>query len=78
MYYDCIEDRHPTITTDTYDNLMSWLEEVKEFVDYDAWCDAVDEHFQYLPKSNNGSIIAFSEASFRHFEILNPTQRINF
>jgi predicted transcriptional regulator len=78
VYYDCKEDKHPTLTTDNYDLLMDWLTEVKEYYDYDEWCDAVDEHFKRLPKSNNGSIVAFSEASFRYFELLNPKQRINY
>lgn len=76
-YYDCIENRHPTVSTQNYDLLMEWLEEIKQSYDYDEWCEIVDEHFNRLPSTNNGSIIAFAEASHRYFDILNPKQLIS-
>jgi predicted transcriptional regulator len=38
-------------------------------IDYDMWQEAVLEHFQKLPKKNNGNILAFLKASFRYFEV---------
>lgn len=38
-------------------------------IDLEEWERAVQEHFETLPKSNNGNIIAFLKASMRYFEI---------
>ena len=33
------------------------------------WEEAVEEHFENLPKSNNGNILAFIKATKRYFDV---------
>lgn len=52
---------------DYISNSIAMLE--NDGVTIDEFTKAVKQHFDNLPKSNNGSIIAFLETSKRHFDI---------
>lgn len=69
VYCEYMQDPHPTLTYGNYYKLMEFIGMVKEFNEYDDWCDAVDDHFANLPETNNGSIVAFMYSSFKYFEI---------
>lgn len=62
---------HVRLREQQYDDLLSWVSDLVEYgVDEEYFEDAVMEHFESLPPSNNGNILAFMKASMRYFEVL--------
>lgn len=58
------------LITDRQLNYIEWaISEIKQLHDLSEFTKAVKQHFDNLPKSNNGSIIAFLETSKRHFDV---------
>lgn len=61
---------HVRVTKDNEALIYDSVAELKEYgVDYEQWQAVVIEHFDDLPKTNNGSILPFLKASFRYFEV---------
>lgn len=69
-YKDYMDKDHPRVT----DEQESYIEEIIKLlqdneVDYQRWQTEVINHFENLPKSNNGNILAFLMAIKRRFDI---------
>jgi hypothetical protein len=60
---------HMRVTFEQEQRIMDFIHEVEGWHDTDYFEEQVMEHFETLPKSNNGNILAFIQASFRHFEV---------
>ena len=73
IYLETMKDfgyRHKRISNKNFDYIKSAINEIKEYdIDTDRWQDAVTEHFEKLPKSNDGDILAFLKAAARYFEV---------
>lgn len=56
-YIEVMGKEHPTVTKKQLANLEEFIEDmdIKEY-EYDEW---IDEYFEQLPESNNGSVLAF-------------------
>jgi hypothetical protein len=68
VYADVMQDRHPTLTIENKEKLDRLIEYVKDYYDYETWCDSVDDHFDKLPARNNGSIVSFMHSSGIYFD----------
>jgi len=61
---------HMRIKADDIEYIEDIIESLKvEDIDYDIWVEEVTNHFDNLPKSNNGNIIAFLSISKRIFGV---------
>lgn len=60
---------HVGITNQQLQTIKDGLNEIEQWVEYDDWVEAVEEHFRTLPKGNNGNILAFLKASYRYFQV---------
>lgn len=76
LYYNKhFSKAHMQIKESNYIELKSWIVElVSSGIDKDFYIEQVHEHFNSLPKRNNGNILSFMEASYRYFEVNNPKQ----
>lgn len=62
--------KHKRVTTDNMQYIINAIETIRSYdIDIKEWIEAVNEHFNNLPKNNDGDIMAFLKASFRYFEI---------
>lgn len=62
--------KHPKVTYEKVQHVLNQIEYLESFDVLDGeWEEKVIEHFDNLPDKNNGNILAFIEASQRHFEI---------
>lgn len=69
-YYRRFNKDHPRVTIDQREYIEACIETIKSYGVTDRdWREAVRDHFNNLPKSNNGNILAFLKASFRYFEV---------
>jgi len=74
-FYRKFNKNHMQITENNLDTIIDWLIELTSSeVDTDFWNEQVNEHFNNLPKGNNGNILYFMECSHRFFEVPNPKQ----
>lgn len=65
-----MKKKHPRVSEDNYAFVINQIEHLKSFdVTEENWKEQVVDHFTVLPKSNNGSIVAFLHASHRYFEV---------
>jgi len=55
------------LTTKNYDYILNEVKELKDGVDLETWEEQVLEHFENLPKGNDGDILPFLKASRRYF-----------
>ena len=63
---------HKRISNNNVDYILSAIEKLRELdIDDETWIKATEEHFQYLPKNNDGDILSFLKATMRYFEIDN-------
>jgi predicted transcriptional regulator len=64
---------HVKVTPEQEKYINHCIAEIKDTYDIEleTWQEEVVNHFENLPKSNNGNILAFLKASHRYFEI-NP------
>lgn len=60
---------HMRVSKENLDYIYKAIAIFSENVPFDEWKDKVREHFETLPSTNNGSILAFFKASYRYFEI---------
>ena len=60
---------HMRVSKENLDYIYKAIAIFSENIPFDEWKDKVREHFETLPSTNNGSILAFFKASFRYFEI---------
>jgi len=73
--YKCIffkfkRKQHPKITEEQLWNIKERIEKLKEYgVEADYFEKQTYEHFETLPKTNNGNILAFLTAMRRYFDI---------
>jgi len=56
-------------TTDNLNYIQTSINTIREYIDIDNWIIGVKEHFENLPKNNDGDIVCFLKASSRYFEI---------
>jgi hypothetical protein len=65
--------KHVKVTPEQEKYINHCIAEIKDTYDIEleTWQEEVVNHFENLPKSNNGNILAFLKASHRYFEI-NP------
>ncbi|WP_160044697.1 hypothetical protein [Paenibacillus sp. USDA918EY] len=62
--------QHMRITQEQYQSISERIEELQSFgVTADEWEAEVRDHFENLPKSNNGNIIAFLHTAPRRFDV---------
>lgn len=62
--------KHMRIYPEQLDYIDECISVLKcEDVDIEEWAVQVKKHFDTLPKSNNGNILAFLPASYRYFEV---------
>lgn len=62
--------KHMRVSKESYDYILTAIGILRSSdIDYDEWRQQVVNHFNNLPKSNNGNILAFLKASHRYFEI---------
>ena len=73
IYLETMKDfgyKHKRISDKNFDYIKSAINEVKECdIDIEDWQEKVEEHFEKLPKSNDGDILAFLKAAARYFEV---------
>ncbi|MBB3132107.1 hypothetical protein FHS19_006834 [Paenibacillus rhizosphaerae] len=63
--------QHMRVTVEQYQAIHEQIEQLKEYgVTPEEWEAEVRDHFEKLPKTNNGNIIAFLHAAPRRFEIM--------
>lgn len=61
---------HMRVTPSQLEDIMNWIHELESYDIYDAdFNQQAYDHFRNLPKSNNGNILAFRQASKRYFEV---------
>lgn len=61
---------HMRVKRRDYYYILDCIEEIKNYdVTKEEWGKAVTKHFETLPESNNGNILAFLRASKRYFDI---------
>lgn len=61
---------HMKVSEDQLRDIEQQIQEIQYCdIDTETWKEKVEEHFDNLPESNNGNIIAFLSASFRYFEV---------
>lgn len=66
----CLGKEHMRVKVADHYYILGILNELRSWdIDYKTWCEAVEEHFTNLPKSNNGNILAFLKASKRYFDV---------
>ena len=58
---------HARVTRKQLQTIMDGIKEIQEYVEHEEWVSGVKDHFEKLPKSNNGNILAFLKASYRYF-----------
>lgn len=58
---------HPRLSENHLLSIRSDIDEIMYDKDFDDWQDAVRLHFDNLPMSNNGNILAFLTAKSRYF-----------
>lgn len=62
--------KHMKVQTCDFYRIQDAIDELKSNdISLEDWEEAVEEHFANLPKSNNGSILAFLKASKRYFDV---------
>lgn len=62
--------KHPRVTEEQREWIINQIEHLREYeVTAADWEEQVKDHFEHLPKNNNGNIIAFLHASHRRFDI---------
>ena len=65
-----LHKEHMRVKKKDYNCILNCIEEIKYYdVTLAEWRDAVIEHFETLPKTNNGNILAFLKATKRYFDI---------
>lgn len=61
---------HMQVTEEQMSSIKSQISKIDSYdICIEDWEEVVEEHFDNLPKKNNGNIIAFLHASSRHFEV---------
>jgi len=66
---------HMKIVKEKFLEVEAWINSLEQYgIDTDYFTEGVEKHFDNLPSRNNGNILAFMEASHRHFEVANPRQ----
>lgn len=72
IYLNHFEERfkrkHKKVTIDAYHEIMRCIEEAEE-VDEDTFEEGVIEHFDELPKSNDGSMLPFTRTFMRRYTV---------
>lgn len=62
--------KHKRVNENNYQYILNAISEIRGHgIDIDDWEDKVTEHFENLPKNNDGDILAFLKAASRYFEI---------
>lgn len=62
--------KHPIVTEEQREWIINQIDYLRSYeVTAADWEEQVKDHFEHLPKSNNGNIIAFLHASHRRFDI---------
>jgi hypothetical protein len=62
--------QHMRVTVEQYQAIHEQIEQLKEYgVTHEEWEAEVKDHFEHLPTSNNGNIIAFLRSSPRRFDM---------
>lgn len=62
--------QHMRVTEEQHQMIHDQIEEIRSYgITYEEWETEVKDHFEKLPKSNNGNIIAFLHAAPRRFDV---------
>lgn len=61
--------KHKRINENNFNYILKAIEILDMDVDIDDWEEAVEKHFEKLPKNNDGDILSFLKASARHFGV---------
>ncbi|MDB5055465.1 MAG: hypothetical protein JWM44_3515 [Bacilli bacterium] len=62
---------HMRVTEEQYETIIGNVDLLENYdITEEAFEEAVQEHFNNLPKANNGNILAFIPAFHRYFEIM--------
>jgi len=68
---DYLKKDHVRVTEEQLEFIDKSIDNLKvQDVTFEQWQEAVIEHFENLPKKNNGNILAFLKASYRYFEVM--------
>ncbi|RUT48611.1 hypothetical protein EJP82_01330 [Paenibacillus anaericanus] len=69
-FFDNKHKKHMRVTEEQYTSIRKQIDHLISYdITIEQWEEQVRDHFDHLPKSNNGNIIAFLHASHRRFEI---------
>ena len=61
---------HMRVKESDYSYILDEIGSIREEgITYEDWQEAVEEHFETLPKRNNGNILAFLKAKKRYFDV---------
>ena len=61
---------HMRVKESDYSYILDEISSIRgEGIEYTEWQEAVEEHFETLPKRNNGNILAFLKAKKRYFDV---------
>ena len=76
LYYKNIYGKaHMKVSESNYIDIEAWMNNlVDSDVDREEYTEEVQEHFDTLPEGNDGSILTFMSASYRHFEVRCPKE----
>lgn len=62
--------QHMRVTEEQREWIINQIEHLRSYeVTADQWEEQVRDHFEHLPRNNNGNIIAFLHASHRRFDV---------
>jgi len=61
--------KHKRISENNFNYLLEAIDVLDDKIDIDDWEYQVTEHFENLPKNNDGDILSFLKASARHFDV---------
>jgi DNA-binding Lrp family transcriptional regulator len=79
VYFDSFNDHfgkpHMRIASDQVDYINQVIGDitVEKDISFERWVDIVEEHFENLPKKNNGNIFAFLKALPRYIKNYEPS-----
>ena len=74
-YQKVMKKQHPQVTKEQLYYIRECIDKLKDSdVDYEHFNEQVYEHFNTIPDSNNGNILAFLKAMKRYFCVDNPLQ----
>lgn len=68
VYASVHKENHPRVTEDNYNRIMTFINHLAEFTDYEDYTDKVIEYFETIKSKNRASMVYFMYRSFELFD----------